>query len=138
MNPPANIIVCGGRVGRNLTQQRVWRVMDALAPNWPQPFRIVQGAAQYADKWSGQWAVRRGHAMQPVPIDPRFDGDDLDAPFRRNQRMADHFPPYACVGFPGGNGTLHMMTICHDLGVPVADVDLNHDGTWEIHWWPQK
>lgn len=134
----ANIIVCGGRVGRNLTKQRVYRVLDSLTHNWPDPFRIVQGGAKFADTWSGQWALDRGHAMQPVPIHSVFDGDDLDAPYNRNARMARDFPPHACVGFPGGNGTLHMMTICHDLGVPVADVEINHDGTWEIKWWPQK
>lgn len=134
----ANIIVCGGRVGRNLTRNRVWSVLDHLRPNWPEPFRIVQGKAAFADQWAGSWALARGVPMQPVPIDPRFDGDFDDAPFNRNQRMADHFPPYACVGFPGGGGTLHMMKICHDLGCPVADVDLNHDGTFKIHWWPQK
>lgn len=133
-----NIIVCGGRVGRNLTKQRIWRVLDALAPNWPTPFRIVQGKAVWVDTWAGEWSLARGHPMQPVPVDERFDGVRHDAPFNRNQRMADDFPPYACVGFPGGGGTNNMMAICHDLGVPVADVELHDDGTWEVHWWPPK
>lgn len=134
----ANIIVCGGRVGRNLTRNRVWAVLDHLRPNWPLPFRVVHGNADWTDKWAGAWGYARGVPVQPVPIDERFDGDLDDAPFNRNQRMADHFPPYACVGLPGGGGTLNMMTICHDLGCPVADVDLNPDGTFRIHWWPQK
>lgn len=133
-----NIIVCGGRVGRNLTKAVIWEVLDHLAPMWPSPFRVVQGGAKKADEWSGEWALNRRRPMQPVPVDARFDGGADDAPFKRNKRMADHFPPHACVGFPGGGGTFNMMTICHDLGVPVADVELYDDGTWEIKWWPIK
>lgn len=137
MSEIANIIVCGGRVGRNLSKARVYRVLDHLAPNWPEGFRIVQGRAAWVDRWAGAWALDRGHPMQPVPIDERLD-DGPNAPMLRNRRMARDFPPYACVGLPGGGGTLDMMTICHDLGCPVADVDLHPDGTFDIHWWPPK
>jgi hypothetical protein len=43
-----------------------------------------------------------------------------------------------CLGFPGGGGTFDMMTVCHDAGVPVADVDIEVDGSWEVKWWPAK
>jgi hypothetical protein len=131
-----NIIICGGRVGRNLTKKRVYAVLDHMSKSWPTPFRIVQGKAAWVDEWGGQWALDRGHPMQPVPIDERFD-DGRDAPKQRNIRMADHFPPYMCVGFPGGGGTFHMMEHCHDLGVPVADVEIDFDGSFQVHWWPQ-
>jgi len=134
-----NVIVCGGRVGRNLSRDVVFAALDILAKeSFPTPFRIVQGAAKKVDTWAGQWALQRGHKMQPVPIDPRFDGDHSNSPFNRNARMQRDFPASVCVGFPGGGGTLNMMTICHDAGVPVADVEIAFDGTVEIKWWPPK
>lgn len=134
-----NIIVCGGRVGRGLSKALVYQVLDLLAAEqFPQPFRIVQGRAAMVDTWAGEWALDRGHKMQPVPVDPRLDGAKEDAPFNRNARMQRDFPASVCVGFPGGGGTLNMMTICHDAGVPVADVEIAFDGTVEIKWWPKK
>lgn len=133
-----NIIVCGGRVGRGLSEAVVFGVLDAMAPNFPQPFRIVQGNAAMVDRWAGAWALRRGHKMQPVPVDGRLDGHKDDAPFNRNARMQRDFPASVCVGFPGGGGTFSMMEICHAAGVPVADVEISFDGTVEIKWWPTK
>jgi len=133
-----NIIVCGGRVGRGLSKTLVFQVLDILEPELPAPFRIVQGTAAMVDTWAGEWALSRRHKMQPVPIDPRLDGHKDDAPFQRNARMQRDFPASACIGFPGGGGTLNMMDICHEAGVPVADVEIAFDGTVEVKWWPTK
>lgn len=138
MSAYANVIVAGGRVGRGLTEARVWAVLDELSRAFPTPFRIVHGAAKMTDTWAGTWGYARGHKVQPIPVDSRLDGYADDAPFNRNARMQRDFPAAVCVGFPGGGGTLNMMTICHDAGVPVADVDLYDDGTWEVKWWPTK
>jgi hypothetical protein len=135
---PINIIVCGGRVGRNLTEARVWLVLDKLAESWPKPFRIVHGGAKWVDSWAGRWGYSRGHQVQPVPVDGRLDGFKDNAPFKRNERMQEHFPATYCVGFPGGGGTNSMMEICHDAGVEVIDIEFYDDGTWEAKRWATK
>jgi hypothetical protein len=133
-----NIIVAGGRVGRNLSKAIVWAVLDDLSQRWPNPFRIVHGAAAWTDTWAGQWGYDRHHPVQPVPVDGNLDGYKDRAPFRRNMRMQRDFPAYLCLGFPGGGGTNSMLEICHDAGVPVGDVEINDNGTWRVNWWPMK
>lgn len=133
------VIICGGRVGRNLTKRRVYTVLDARSDDWTKPIRVVHGCAAWVDTWGGQWARESGHAEIKVPIDNTKDGHKPDAPKNRNKRMLqENLDADECLGFPGGNGTNHMMDICHAAGIPVGDVEFNDDGTWEIKWWPQK
>lgn len=135
-------IVCGGRVGRNLTKRRVFEVLDYLASDAKDAVsrvEIVHGSAAWVDTWAGQWAKARGHLESPVPIDDDLDGMHVHGPRNRNRRMLNKHPNAAfCLGFPGGGGTNDMMTLCHAAGMPVADVEIERDGTWEIKWWPQK
>ena len=135
------IIVCGGRVGRNLTKQRVYAVLSALTAGEPAGglITIVHGDAAWVDKWSGQWARDHGHTEIKVPVDSRLDGYRETAPKNRNGRMLkQHMDADYNLGFPGGGGTFDMMDRCHAVGMPVADVELRDDGTWEVKWWPQK
>ncbi|AFU88062.1 GTP-binding domain [Caulobacter phage CcrColossus] len=132
------VIVAGGRVGRNLTKGRVWRILDERSKDWVKPITIVHGDAVYTDQWAGQWAVFRGHREKRVPIRGDLDGYREKAPFNRNQRMFDEQAVVdECLGFPGGNGTLNMMDICHKAGVPVGDIEIEADGEYTIKWWPQ-
>lgn len=132
------LLVAGGRSGRNLSKKRVWKVLDHLARDLPTPLLVVHGRAIWTDTWAGEWGYERGHKVQPVPIDDEIDGFKEDAPFNRNARMLADFPPDLCVGFPGGGGTLDMMTRAQNAGVAVADVALANDDTFEVKWWPLK
>jgi hypothetical protein len=74
-----------------------------------------------------------------VPISGAKDGYKPDAPKNRNRRMLEeNMDAEACIGFPGGGGTFDMMDRCHAAGLPVGDIEINDDGSWEIKWWPQK
>lgn len=132
-------IVCGGRVGRNLTKRRVYEVLSHLAEQWEGEITVVHGAAAWVDTWAGHWAVDHGHRERPVAISGLKDGYKPDAPKNRNRRMLEeNLDADLCLGFPGGGGTFDMMDICHAAGIPVGDVEINDDGTWEIKWWPTK
>jgi hypothetical protein len=133
------VIICGGRVGRNLSKRRVYSVLDECVKTWTAPIQLVHGNAAWVDTWGGQWARESGYREIAVPISGQKDGHRPDAPFRRNARMlAEHLDADVCLGFPGGGGTFDMMERCHDAGIPVGDVEFNDDGTWEIKWWPKK
>ncbi len=133
------ILVCGGRVGRNLSKSRVFAVMDHIASfHKGENIVVVHGGAVWVDTWSGQWAKARGHIECVVAIDDAKDGSATSAPFHRNQRMLDENPGIAmCLGFPGGGGTFDMMTRAHKKNIPVADVTIEHDGSYEIKWWKE-
>lgn len=134
-----NVLVAGGRVGRNLSKVRVWTVLDAWAAPWIEEGIVVfTGGAKWVDTWALDWARARGHTYTSVPIDEEEDGYRADAPFNRNRRLYRTATPDCCLGFPGGGGTLDMMDICHRAGVPVGDVEIAENGEWEIKWWPQK
>lgn len=133
-------IVCGGRVGRNLTKRRVWAVLDKLAIGEKgERIKLVHGGAVWVDTWAGEWARHHDQEEIVVAIDDELDGMHVHAPRNRNRRMLDKYRTAdLCVGFPGGPGTLDMMTLCHGAGIPVGDVEIERDGNWEIKWWPQK
>lgn len=135
----AVIIVCGGRVGRNLTKYRVWNVLDHIAKDFAgEPITIVHGGAVWTDTWAGEWARHYGHREVVVAIDGELDGYRDNAPFNRNKRIYERFPKAdCCVGFPGGGGTFDMMSTCHKAGMPVADIDIHANGAADITWWPQ-
>jgi hypothetical protein len=133
------VIVCGGRVGRNLSKRRVYEVLDRWAAAWiSEGIKVVTGGAKWVDTWAVDWAKDRGHDWQVFAIDGELDGYKFNAPFNRNRRMNREAVPDCCLGFPGGGGTNDMMDICHASGVPVGDIEINDNGTWEIKWWPQK
>jgi len=134
-------IVCGGRVGRHLSRRRVQEVLDHLAESLgsQDALTVIHGQAPWVDQWAGRCARDRGHFEDAIPIDDEIDGISFHAPKRRNVRMYEkHQDAECCIGFPGGGGTNHMMDVCHEAGIPVGDVEIDKDGTWEIKWWPQK
>jgi hypothetical protein len=133
------VLVCGGRVGRNLSRVRVWAVMEEWArQHLGEELTVVAGGARYVDTWAVEWAWHRGHKVIEVKIDSEIDGHLSDAPFRRNERMHRETRPDVCLGFPGGGGTNHMMKFSHDAGTPVVDVEIEEDGAFRLIWWPAK
>jgi hypothetical protein len=133
-------IVCGGRVGRNLTRARTWAVLDSMALNWPdEEITVVHGGAAFVDRWAGAWARHHGHHEVEVRVDGELDGYKQDAPKNRNRRIREEAPGAdCCLGFPGGGGTNDMLEISHNAGIPVADVEIDYDGNFQVKWWPQK
>ena len=133
-------IVCGGRVGRGLTKNLVWSVLDTLAERCPENrITVVHGGAVWVDTWAGEWAKARGHLECRVEINGELDGYRERAPMNRNRRMLqENIEADRCLGFPGGGGTNDMMEICHKAGIPVGDIEVESNGDWELKWWPQK
>lgn len=143
MNFDYTVIVTGGRCNRFLSEDLIHRAMDELQGFYPAArFRIIHGDAFGTDRVAAKWAYARGLAVQPVPIDSRFDGEAQDAPFKRNERMARDFPPNICIGFPGSNGTLHMLRTANALpNCTVYDVEVSEltgNMAYSINRWPKQ
>ena len=128
--------VTGGRVGAD--KRRACAALEALWKAWgyPSDLSLIEGDAEGYDRITGTWADIRGFSHSKFSIDKDLDGDDDQAPKRRNQRMLDIGKPERLIIFPGGPGTRHMYSICHAAGVRCFEVAFTDIGGIEIHEWP--
>lgn len=120
------VLVCGGRdyTDRN----KVFEVLDRLHIGM-RIDTIVHGAASGADYFANLWARRRGVSQQRFPVnkeDWRRLGNAA-GPIR-NGVMLKVSRPDMVVAFPGGRGTLDMVTKAKAAKVPVMEV--LRDGTY--------
>lgn len=129
------VLVSGGRVG--FSRIMVRRVLDILLGEHLDNITLVEGEAMGVDQAAARWALARGVPVRPFAIDNALDGDDECAPKRRNVRMFEETCPQIVLGFPGGPGTRHMLTYAHENGAVILDVELDDDGTIEVHEWPK-
>ncbi len=126
------ILVAGGRVGVPFALAA--RALHETILTLPPPYTIVEGGAEGWDKLAKVLAQHEGWGHVQYAVDSRLDGDDDQAPKRRNRRMLDTAQPdYVIVG-PGGPGSRHMFSIAHQDGFAVCDLRLELDGTWEAVW----
>lgn len=130
-------IVCGGRrygeayLSKNVVnprctaeRKRAWTVLDAMVARLGVE-AIVQGAATGADYQAWAWAEARRFPCGSFAADWKPDGVTLDraAGPKRNQRMLEESNPMAVIAFPGGDGTLDMVTRAEAAGVRVIRID---------------
>jgi len=111
------VLVCGGR---DYSDARLLNaVLDAAHEANPIVV-LIHGAARGADTLAADWAKQRGVLATAYPADWAHEGRKA-GPIR-NQQMLNSGKPHLVIAFPGGKGTLDMITRAEAAGVPVARV----------------
>ena len=123
------VLVCGGRDYKD--RKFLFETLDLLDRHMAMFDVVIHGAATGADALANAWAEER---RIPV-LEFRARWDDLnakDAVIRRsrngrlynanagrdrNWRMLIEGRPDVVIGFPGGNGTRHMLGIAREYSI---------------------
>ena len=108
------VLVCGGRDFEDF--EKLTAVLDEVAEQATGDIKVVNGAANGADLLASAWARKRGFKYLEVPADWKMLGNAA-GPIR-NQRMLDEQRPDRGIVFPGGKGTLDMLTRLFYAGIP--------------------
>lgn len=108
------ILVCGGRWFDD--EKWLEHVLNQLDDKVPITC-VVNGGASGADTLGAMWASHRDIQVQTYPANWQKYGKA--AGHIRNQQMLDEAKPELVVAFPGGKGTLDMMTRAEEQGFPV-------------------
>lgn len=111
------VLVCGGRDFTDTLA--AYEALDRLRKEYGFDC-IIEGDARGADRIAGYWARSRKLDNLKFPADWKTHGNAA-GPIR-NQRMIDEGRPDFVVAFPGGRGTLDMMTRAKAAGLPVVSV----------------
>jgi len=124
------VLVCGGRDygwtvdpitkkrTANIEQQRhVYHVMETLKNSTDRKIVIIHGAAKGADTLADEASNFFGIAAESFPADWARHGKA--AGHIRNKQMLDEGKPDLVLAFPGGRGTLNMITQAQTAGIPV-------------------
>ena len=99
------LLVCGGR---NFSDRLLMRMILDQIDSTSGIEVLIHGAAQGADRLAADWAKERGIPGLPFPADWKKYGNSA-GPIR-NARMLKEGRPDFVVAFPGGDGTLDMVT----------------------------
>lgn len=116
------ILVCGGRDYDN--RERLFEVLDKAlqaATMAGKSFTLVHGGATGADSLSHEWATARQISNVRV-YEADWQTHGKAAGPIRNKKMFTSEQPDVIIAFKGGNGTVHMMKIGREAGVPVVEV----------------
>jgi hypothetical protein len=110
------VLVCGGRdftdtIGAYKALDRLWKEHGFDC--------VIEGDARGADRIAGYWARSRKLDNLKFPADWATHGNAA-GPIR-NQRMIDEGRPDLVIAFPGGRGTLDMMTRVKAAGIPLIE-----------------
>ena len=81
---------------------------------------LICGMAKGADKLCADWA--RANGVQIEPYYPDWNGLGKKAGILRNLDMITKGRPDACIAFPGGVGTAHMVGGVKKAGIPVWEI----------------
>lgn len=108
------VIVCGGRDFTPEPRHWEWlhEHMIALNADW-----VVSGGARGADAFGEAYAAKRCMPLLRIPAD--WNAHGRSAGPRRNEEMASIAD--ACIAFPGGRGTAHMVSLAKRRGLPVVE-----------------
>lgn len=106
MSGAIRVLVCGGRQFSDLfivsaTLNRITHGYDSVT--------VIHGGAQGADSLAGEWAKRRGAAVEVYEADWTINGRAAGA--IRNRRMFGEGQPDVVVAFAGGRGTEDMVRV---------------------------
>lgn len=106
------ILVCGGRDYSN------WEFVKQYLDSLDDVEMVIQGGAKGADSLAKRWARERGiHCAQ---VDAMWEIGRGAGP-ARNRAMLLLRPDYV-VGFDGGVGTRHMLSVARKAGIPTDHV----------------
>jgi predicted Rossmann fold nucleotide-binding protein DprA/Smf involved in DNA uptake len=100
------VLVCGGREYSNY--ERLSDVLEEVAGWSANGITIVEGGARGADALAKRWALENGATHVQVPANWKAYGRAA-GPIR-NKKMLEEWKPDQGVVFPGGAGTLDMLT----------------------------
>lgn len=132
------VLVCGGRtygiVPRDTPRDCVraasdkarrewnliWEMLDTLHVDEPIG-TIIEGGAEGADRAARRWAERKAIAVETFAADWKTYGRAAGP--MRNARMISEGRPDLVVAFPGGDGTLSMISQAARAGIRVIEVD---------------
>jgi len=110
----SRILICGGRDFNN------YELMQEVLFQHVYPGDvIIHGDARGADRLSEKVA-------QPYVVFERYPAQwetGRGAGVRRNQQMLDEGKPDLVIAFPGGKGTLDMVTRARKAGIKVIEVE---------------
>ena len=112
------VLVCGGRDYND--KQRVWEYLDA-SNECVRITRLIQGGGRGADALAKAWADDRG-----IPIathEAQWEVYGRAAGPMRNQKMLMEEQPDLVIAFPGGKGTLDVVTRARKAGIAVDLLD---------------
>lgn len=117
------ILVCGGRHYDD--SQHVFAMLTQVHNEGGPVTCVIHGAATGADTEAESWAknmkaVGWSMTIERFPADWTKDG--IFAGHRRNKRMLDEGKPDLVVAFPGGRGTINMVTQALNRGVRVVNI----------------
>lgn len=120
---PRVILVCGGRDYDDA--DAVNFLLDGEHARHPIAL-VFTGAATGADWWAESWARAREISYRGVPAQWKKYGRSAGP--RRNEVLRTALLHYqaqgytvACVAFPGGRGTAHMVGLCRAAGVAIIE-----------------
>lgn len=110
----ASVLVCGGR--RYDDRKAVGGVLSKLRDDRGVAC-IIQGGATGADYLAKQWGRREG--VPVIEIEAQWQRYGKRAGHLRNGWMLDLCKPDLVIAFPGGPGTLNMLTHAAEAEVEV-------------------
>lgn len=118
---PARVLVCGGRdYGATRSEQCAFDAQMILLDHDHGIKTIIHGAARGADTMAGEFARASGKEELAFPADWKTHGRRA-GPIR-NQQMLDEGKPDCVIAFPGGVGTLDMVTRARRAGIRVIRI----------------
>ena len=115
--PLVRVIVCGGRDFAD--RAAVYRALDHLH-SLRSVVELIQGGAPGADRLAAEWAAERLVKATEVRADWNRYGPSAGP--KRNRKMLE-LKPDGVVAFPGGRGTMDMISAATEAGVPVWHPD---------------
>lgn len=109
-------IVCGGRDYANyefikLALDKAHKLFNIIL--------IIEGGANGADSLAKRWALENNIEVHTEKA--QWDVYGKSAGCIRNAKMADHKPDL-CIAFPGGRGTLNMISIAKQKSIRVLNL----------------
>lgn len=111
-------LICGGR---EFSDEEMFNsAMGDLIRLKGMPKVIIHGNAAGADTMADKWANR--HALIIDRYTPDWNKHGKAAGPIRNQDMIDLGKPDLVIAFPGGRGTLDMVSRAHMAEVDVAEI----------------
>ena len=118
----SSIIVCGGRdfVDYPHLEERLNSFHVYIKNTFDDTISlIIHGAARGADSLAQDYAIKSHIPYKAYPADWNTHGKS--AGIKRNLLMLNENPKYV-IGFYGGNGTAHMLSISRNKGIPVFHI----------------
>lgn len=112
------VLVCGGRQYDD--RDRLFKVLDQQHARRHIGL-VVHGAADGADSLAECWAKKRQVMYLGVPAPWALLGRSAGP--RRNSYMLAKSKPDLVIAFPGGTGTLDMVSKAEKAGVAVLQAD---------------